>query len=102
MESYSFDGYAHKLNENELREDIARRHEQLKRFRDDIKITKSTGYAHIKFTAIPLTDEARQLSARDILIIADNGNLCFGGKCQRVKNCFIGRYNIDQPAQGRA
>ena len=39
-----------------------------------------TGYANKEYVALAKTDEARALSAHDVALLADDGNLCFGGR----------------------
>ena len=37
-------------------------------------------YAQFEYTATTTDPEARSLSAEDVAILADHGNLCFGGR----------------------
>lgn len=38
------------------------------------------GYAHFRYEAITTDPEARSLSSHDVALLADGGNLCFGGR----------------------
>ena len=38
------------------------------------------GYAHFRYEAITTDPEARSLSSHDVMLLADGGNLCFGGR----------------------
>ena len=53
-------------------------------------------YAHNNFEGKVTTEEAKALTAMDILILADSGNLCFGGCCSlNGDGSFYGHYNTD-------
>ena len=42
--------------------------------------TLRSSYAKFEYTATTTDPEARSLSAADVALLADNGNLCFGGR----------------------
>ena len=42
--------------------------------------TRRSNYAQFEFTATTTYPEARSLSAADVALLADHGNLCFGGR----------------------
>ena len=42
--------------------------------------TRRYNYAQFEFTATTTDPEARSLSAADVALLADGGNLCFGGR----------------------
>lgn len=94
-DSFSFGGYVHVDKPKETGKTIRARYEEIKHLQNEIEIERTPGYAHMKFKSTPLTDAARELSARDILILADSGNLCFGGSCRKAGDHFAGRYNTD-------
>ena len=45
------------------------------------KWTRRPSYARFEYTATTTDPEARSLSADDVALLADHGNLCFGGRC---------------------
>jgi hypothetical protein len=92
---FEFDGYAYKSDEESLRKAIAIRYEEIFHLKRQFKWVKTPGYAHCRFEAIAETDAARELSARDVLILADEGNLCFGGFCEQADDRFTGKYYTD-------
>ena len=87
-------GWAFKPNEKELCNSVQERFKEIKHLLTDINLHKRPGYNHVNFTG-ELTSEAFDLSERDILILADYGNLCFGGSCTKKGNLFSGSYNTD-------
>ena len=42
--------------------------------------TRRSSYAKFEYTATTTDPEARSLSADDVALLADHGNLCFGGR----------------------
>ena len=53
-------------------------------------------YGRNSFSGICVSEEAKKLSDLDLLILADGGNLCFGGNCQKQKDgTFYGSYYTD-------
>lgn len=63
-----------------MMQENSKRYNEIKHLQNAYKWSKSPGYAHFTYTAIALTEEAEQLSARDVALLADHGNLCFGGR----------------------
>ena len=62
--------------------------------------TSRYNYAQFAFTATTTDPEARSLSAADVALLADGGNLCFGGrgfsKCEAGdKTIFSGIVHTD-------
>lgn len=57
--------------------------------------TTSPQYAHTTFSGELLSEEAQALTADEILLLMDHGNLCFGGRCSKSGNKFSGSYNTD-------
>ena len=47
---------------------------------EDYSITIVSGYAHNRYTLTALSDKAKQLTLLEAALIADGGNLCFGGR----------------------
>lgn len=66
----------------ELRPDQKRyaRYKEIEHLFKDFEWSFKSGYAKREFIAKPKTDEARALSAHDVALLADGGNLCFGGR----------------------
>ncbi|AZV02170.1 hypothetical protein Arno162_130 [Pectobacterium phage Arno162] len=91
----NYSGWAFRKDESEKRKEISERYQEIKHLRKDFKWSVNSCYAHNKFTAEPLTDEAKNLSSFEVLILADDGNLCFGGDCSQSNGVFSGRYNTD-------
>jgi hypothetical protein len=61
----------------------------------DITLFKFPRYGKNDFKGTLNTEETQKLSELDIAIIADQGNLCFGGSCTKVGNTFTGCYYTD-------
>lgn len=56
------------------------RYEAIKHLRSKFEWTRRSSYAKFEFTATTTDPEARSLSAEDVALLADYGNLCFGGR----------------------
>ena len=56
------------------------RYNAIKHLRCKFKWTRRPSYAKFEYTATTTDPEARSLSAEDVAILADYGNLCFGGR----------------------
>ena len=56
------------------------RYDAIKHLRDKFEWTRRSSYAKFEYTATTTDPEARSLSAADVAILADGGNLCFGGR----------------------
>lgn len=93
----NYRGYAFTEGWEEEAARIRARFDEIKHLRGRLGIEKRPGYAHTKFSgSLPAGDaEVAALSEEDLLIIADDGNLCFGGSCFRSNGEFSGRYNTD-------
>lgn len=88
-------GWAFKENELELRDKNSARYKEIQHLVGNLNLKKSPQYGHTIFTG-QLEGEAKSLSAFDVALIADNGNLCFGGECGiRSDGRFSGSYNTD-------
>ena len=66
------------FEENMKRNSI--RYDAIKHLRGKFEWTRRTSYAKFEYTATTTDPEARSLSAEDVAILADHGNLCFGGR----------------------
>ena len=90
-----YGGYAFTKTETEEQKRIRDRYHEIKDLIQYVTVNKTPAYAHTKFIAT-VTEEAKDLSEEDILIIADHGNLCFGGHCDKISDdSFRGSYCTD-------
>lgn len=90
-----YGGWAFKPDNKERRAEIGRRHAEIIGLRDKIEMVKGPGHNHVTFTATVDESVLAGLTEMDILILADDGNLCFGGSCSRKGNVFAGSYSTD-------
>lgn len=88
-------GYAFDSNREEVMAKYKKRYNEIKHLNETIRLGKKPQYAHTKFSGTLATDEEKQLSELDIALIADHGNLCFGGECTKSGDKFWGSYNTD-------
>ena len=98
----NYSGYAFKPNEKEMRDEIRELAPiALNKLKGKINIEKGSSHARVSFTATVDQDISDDVTEMDVLLYADNGNLCFGGDCTRVgtTNVFKGCYWTDQPTQ---
>lgn len=65
------------------------------RSKEHMSFTTSPQYAHTTFSGELLSEEAQALTADEILLLMDHGNLCFGGRCSKSGTKFSGSYNTD-------
>lgn len=56
------------------------RYSAIKHLANKFEWTRRSNYAQFEFTATTTDPEARSLSAADVALLADGGNLCFGGR----------------------
>lgn len=89
------DGHAFKKDEKEIQARRVARHKEIQHLRESMEIKKSPQYGKNTFTGKLNSDEARALSEEDIALIADHGNLCFGGNCTKSGDTFTGCYYTD-------
>lgn len=54
------------------------RYDEIKHLAQHIDFVFTPGYAHFTYRAETKHPEARALSASDVALLADGGNLCFG------------------------
>ena len=66
------------FEENMKRNSI--RYDAIKHLRGKFEWTRRARYAKFEYTATTTDPEARSLSASDVALLADHGNLCFGGR----------------------
>lgn len=88
-------GWAYTTNESEIREKYSERYQEIAHLAESLKIKKDSQYARVKFSGVLESPEAQALSELDLALIADQGNLCFGGQCERNGDTFTGSYNTD-------
>lgn len=89
-------GWAFGLKDGDMPSgEISARFEELRHRVPDygVWIKKAPNHAHTRFSG-ELPDGV-ELSDLDILILADDGNLCFGGECTLRGRSFSGSYNTD-------
>jgi hypothetical protein len=87
----NYSGWAFKPNEKELSKEISDRYKELMQT-VKYKISKSPQYGKTSFI-LEVTEG--DISEMDALIIADDGNVCFGGYCTKQAGKFYGAYFID-------
>lgn len=90
----NIDGHAFKKNADET---MARRRARYAEIKNTpgVELEKFPSYGRTKFTGTLTTPEAQALSEEDLALIADNGNLCFGGVCTKSGDTFSGAYYTD-------
>jgi hypothetical protein len=89
--------WAYTKDEQAKAESNAKYFEELKHLRGKEHMSYSTSpqYGHTTFSGELLSEEAQALTADEVLLLMDYGNLCFGGSCSKVGTKFSGRYNTD-------
>lgn len=89
--------WAYTTDENAKAESNAKYFEELSHLRskEHMSFTTSPQYAHTTFSGELLSEEAQALTADEILLLMDCGNLCFGGHCSKSGTKFSGSYNTD-------
>lgn len=65
------------FEENMKRNSI--RYNAIKHLANKFEWTRRSNYAQFEYTGTTTDPEARSLSAADVALLADGGNLCFGG-----------------------
>jgi lipopolysaccharide assembly outer membrane protein LptD (OstA) len=88
------EGYAFDKNYAETRAKYLNRLREIEKT-PGVEYRKNPQYGMVKFSGRLTTPEAKALSELDLAIIADDGNLCFGGECTRVNDSFSGCYYTD-------
>ena len=87
-------GWAFKPNEKEMQQQYSDRYKKIANT-PGVNYSKTPCYGHNKFSGTLETEEAMALTELDLALIADHGNLCFGGSCSKSGNSFSGTYNTD-------
>ena len=67
-----------KFEENMKRNSV--RYKAISHLASKFEWTSRSNYAQFEYTATTTDPEARSLSAADVALLADHGNLCFGGR----------------------
>ena len=88
-------GWAFNKKEKELQQKSFDRYREIKHLARELEIKKDPKYGHFKFTGVLKSEEAKALSETDLALIADHGNLCFGGTCIKRGDSFSGKVNTD-------
>ena len=88
------EGWAFKEDEDERRKAKDARYAEIKDT-PGVKFSVTPAYKEGLFSGTLETDEARALSEADLALIADRGNLCFGGHCTKRGDGFSGAYYTD-------
>ena len=89
-------GYAFTEGSEEKQAKIAKRYNEIRHAKHDLNLVITPCYAHNNFEGKVTTEEGKALTEMDILILADSGNLCFGGCCcLNGDGSFYGHYNTD-------
>ena len=79
----------------ELRDKNTARFKELKPLAGTIDMTRTPAYGKGEFHGTLKTAEEKALTEFDIALIADRGNLCFGGHCTIRGDKFSGAYWTD-------
>lgn len=56
------------------------RYEEIKHLQEHFTFKRTPGYAKCAYVATTNNPEAMELSSHDVALLADYGNLCFGGR----------------------
>ena len=91
----NIEGWAMKASEEELRAAKNARYEEIKHLSKELEIKKNPAYGKGIFAGVLKSEEATALSEKDLALIADHGNLCFGGYCTKSSESFSGAYYTD-------
>lgn len=97
MEHATYGGYAYRANEEFETKRIRARYKELQPLAQYISIdNRQSVYAAVNFSGYVSDQTPVEITAEDILIFADSGNLCFGGSCElNDDGTFTGRYYTD-------
>lgn len=90
-------GWAYTSNEDAAHKENLEEYNKIAHLRapEHMELSKLPQYAHVRFNGKLLSEEAKALTTQQLLLLADAGNLCFGGSCQKNGDTFSGRYNTD-------
>ena len=84
------DGYAFKENEQALMAENRARYSEIEHHLKAIDMKRNPAYGKGEFRGTLKTDEEKRLSEKDLALLADRGNLCFGGHCTISGDRFSG------------
>lgn len=87
-------GYAFDPNSVEIQRKYSKRLSELSGI-DGVELRRRPNYGKTDFSGTLATDSAKKLSELDIALIADRGNLCFGGECTITGDTFKGSFYTD-------
>ena len=88
-------GYAFTPNEVAIMRQHQQRYAEIRHLAESLRINKRSEYGRVHFEGELTTPEAKQLTELDLALIADYGNLCFGGSCKIRGDRFVGSYSTD-------
>lgn len=88
-------GWAFKEESESIRDGYRARYEEIKNMFNDLDMRRSPSYGKGSFIGTLRTEEEKKLSELDLCLLADSGNLCFGGYCEISGDKFHGAYYKD-------
>ncbi len=88
-------GHAFTKDEEEIQAKRFARYKEIQHLRESMILEKAPQYGKTMFAGKLKSDKAKALSEEDIALIADHGNLCFGGICTKSGDTFTGCYYTD-------
>jgi len=66
------------------------------KYGEDYTLATSPGYAHFEYSLTALSDKAKEMTVDEAMLLADGGNLCFGGRDgSRRGDVFTGIVHTD-------
>jgi len=91
------DGWAHLPNSKELQKKLSDRYREIEKYKKYIFIESiDLGYNHKNYIGRILDNCPIEIREKDIAILMDRGNLCFGGWCEiHPDKTFYCRISID-------
>jgi hypothetical protein len=88
------EGWAFKENKTEISKANYERYKEIEHLRGELQLSKQPAYGKGNFSGV-LNESTRHLTEKDLALIADDGNLCFGGTCTISGDRFSGSYYTD-------
>lgn len=88
-------GYAHTEGWQAKRDANVQRYNEIAGTKGVRFLRKISSYGRTQFEGVLETPEALALGEMEIALIADHGNLCFGGMCSKDGQNFSGVYFTD-------
>ena len=83
-------GYAYTPNYEKIQKRYTDRYNELREIASTMVIDRRRSYAKFYFSGKLETPEQKALTELDLCLIADHGNLCFGGECRVCGDTFNG------------